>query len=84
MRPINSSYTKTSSISIPKFLFISLISTMASSLFTSCTADEIEVQPTNQIVKESYFRATDSITDHSNSTIIPPINPTVPPKPPKP
>ena len=84
MRPINSSYTKTNSTSIPKLLFLSMIGIITSSVLTSCTADEIEVQQTNQIVKESSFRFKDSIIDPLNSTIIPPINPTIPPKPPKP
>jgi hypothetical protein len=90
MKPIYYSYPKpiSKSFSKPCFLFLSAI--VLTSFFASCTADEIEVQPKNEIIKESSFQRNDTIlndTIPSNTTnttnggeiILPPKTPPPPP-----
>ncbi|HEX8561887.1 MAG TPA: hypothetical protein VF676_02800 [Flavobacterium sp.] len=92
MRPIYYSNPKTISKSLLKFCFLILAVTLIST-FASCTADEMEVQPKNEVLKETFLHKGDSIKDIPIPPVttttntegidppIPPINPpTVPPK----
>ncbi len=82
MRTNYTSYTK----QISKCCFLLLTAIVLSSIFASCTADEITVEPQTEAVKaknDDFFQRKDSLinTTDSNTPIIPPINPPVPPRP---
>ena len=80
MRTNYTSYTK----QISKCCFLLLTAIVLSSIFASCTADEIiKVESQTDAQTESFFQRKDSLinTTDSNTPIIPPINPPVPPRP---
>lgn len=84
MRTFYTSYSKQVSKSLSKCCFLFLTAIVLSSIFASCTADEIiKVEPQTEAEKESFFQRKDTLinTNDSNTPIIPPINPPVPPKP---
>lgn len=95
MKPIyNSQKTIVKSLRAVVFLFLATLS--ISSLCTSCTTDEIEMEPKNKIIKETFSQRNDSIfndtipatnTTTTSGEIIPPPPPVKgnnPPPPPNP
>lgn len=92
MKPIYNSYPKPKCRLLHKTCVLFVAAITLTSLFASCTADEIEVQPETETLKEGYFQRKDSIVKDpipSNTTNIPPggeIDPPVkfPPPPPNP
>lgn len=88
MKSIYNSYPKPKSRLLHKTCVLFVAAITLTSLFASCTADEIEVNPKTEILKEGYLQRKDSIVKDSiysntpnstNGNIDPPIN-TLPPR----
>jgi len=79
MKPTDNIYVK----SFSRSCFILLTAMVLASFFSSCTTDEIDVQPQNETIEESLIQPKDSIgpTTAEDTPIIPPQNPIKPPRP---